>query len=63
MPDKFNVGDIVLLKSGGPKMTVIHDDIGTDMVETTWFAGSKCETGVFPIMALVAVPSEDAKAR
>lgn len=31
----FNSGDVVLLKSGGPKMTVIEDD--GDTCECMWF--------------------------
>ena len=58
MADKFKVGDVVMLKSGGPKMTVLQDDIGADSVETTWFAGRKCEASVFPIKVLVAVSAE-----
>lgn len=46
---KFKKGDIVKLKSGGPKMTV--DDpmsaIGGGTVECQWFAGSKLQQGYF----------------
>ena len=40
----FKKGDIVQLKSGGPKMT-IEDDAGYGgNVSVCWFAGSKMET-------------------
>lgn len=37
----FNKGDIVQLKSGGPKMTV--SDIDPHGISVKWFAGSKME--------------------
>ena len=49
---KFNEGDVVQLKSGGPKMTVktIRDDeddfYGGD-VYCQWFSGSKLQDGYF----------------
>lgn len=50
MPDQFNIGDIVQLKSGGPKMTVTR--VKDKHVETAWFAGSKKESGMFPLEAI-----------
>lgn len=43
---QFKEGDIVQLKSGGPKMTVQDPDYG-DSITCSWFAGSKLENGVF----------------
>jgi uncharacterized protein YodC (DUF2158 family) len=43
---EFKVGDIVVLKSGGPKMTV--SEVHIDRIATTWFAGSKKESSNFP---------------
>ncbi|WP_279483951.1 YodC family protein [Aureimonas sp. SK2] len=43
MAEKFKPGDIVQLKSGGPKMTVDHLDTGDAWVTVKWFAGSKME--------------------
>ena len=43
MAKKFKKGDIVQLKSGGPKMTVEHDDLYDGDVAVVWFAGSKME--------------------
>lgn len=51
MANQFNIGDIVQLKSGGPKMTVTR--VQDKHVSTAWFAGSKKEDGVFPLEAIV----------
>ena len=40
----FRKGDIVQLKSGGPKMTIEDDDAYGGSVTVAWFAGSKMET-------------------
>lgn len=54
--EKFAVGTIVKLKSGGPDMTVqISDD---DYLYAQWFAGKKLERGRFPVSSLEKVPSE-----
>jgi uncharacterized protein YodC (DUF2158 family) len=39
MQSKFQVGEIVVLKSGGPEMTVsqIANNRGTPLIRTTWF--------------------------
>lgn len=54
---KFQIGDIVLLKSGGPKMTVTKH-VGTTPfsgpsqytgnVECTWFIDNELKRGTFP---------------
>lgn len=56
----FKVGDIVQLKSGGPKMTVTDPNGYDEKVHTSWFAGSKHENGRFPSAAL-QIPTEDKK--
>jgi uncharacterized protein YodC (DUF2158 family) len=43
----YNVGDIVQLKSGGPKMTISTDADANGYYYAKWFAGSKLETGKF----------------
>lgn len=58
MADKFKIGDIVQLKSGGPKMTVTT--VLDEVVRTAWFAGSKNEEGAFPFDAIV-IYQEEAK--
>jgi uncharacterized protein YodC (DUF2158 family) len=44
---QLKTGDVVQLKSGGPKMTV--QKIESSRVYTQWFAGSKLESGSFPL--------------
>ena len=59
---QFNVGDIVQLKSGGPKMTVTTvPTMRGEFVHTAWFAGAKRESGAFPAEALVPVIDEPTK--
>jgi uncharacterized protein YodC (DUF2158 family) len=63
MPEKtFKPGDIVQLKSGGPKMTVeAHDDRlavllqEVEQVQCRWFAGSKLQSGMFDASSLKLV--------
>lgn len=50
----FNPGDVVQLKSGGPKMTISklfefqgHMEAGCD-----WFEGTKQQSGSFPVTSL-----------
>ena len=55
MAETFNVGDVVELKSGGPKMTVT--DFGPDSgkvptVWVSWFEGGDAKTGAFPAAAV-----------
>jgi len=43
----FKIGDLVELKSGGPKMTVSRlDDAGAG-IECVWFESSKHNTAIF----------------
>ena len=52
----FKVGDIVQLKSGGPKMTVATEVSGKNLW-ASWFAGAKHERGNFHIDAIELVPA------
>lgn len=57
----FRVGDVVRLKSGGPKMTVVTTDLPGRIepeVRCIWHAknGQACASDV-PVVALVAVPA------
>ena len=49
----FKVGDMVVLKSGGPIMTVTHVDKKPALVHTTWFTDRGVERAAhFPPAAL-----------
>lgn len=48
MAQKFVVGDIVKLKSGGPEMTVRLYNERYNKCTCQWFAGKKLEQGEFP---------------
>jgi uncharacterized protein YodC (DUF2158 family) len=55
MADNFKAGDIVQLKSGGPKMTVTQageDSTGALTVWCSWFEGKMQKGGTFPPEAL-----------
>jgi uncharacterized protein YodC (DUF2158 family) len=60
MAHKFQTGDIVQLKSGGPEMTVQSVPSRTSSsYRCQWFAGKKLESGPFPEESLK--PVTDAK--
>lgn len=56
MSDKLKIGDIIQLKSGGPKMTVTK--VFNDSVQAAWFAGSKKEVSAFPFEAVMTNQEE-----
>jgi uncharacterized protein YodC (DUF2158 family) len=61
----MNIGDIVMLKSLGPSMTVVivspdHNGVAT-VLKCAWFVGSELRTGLFPIDAVKMV-GDSAKA-
>ena len=54
--NKYKIGDIVKLKSGGPEMTVqILPDNRHSNYRCQWFAGKKLESGIFQEDSLEAV--------
>jgi len=55
--EELEVGDIVQLKSGGPKMTVDEVERGgdPDRILCRWFAGSKHEHGAFKKQTLTKI--------
>jgi len=62
---KYNIGDQVQLKSGGPCMTIkeLLKDYGSYRCQ--WFAGKKLDGGVFPedsLMSYVA-PKVDSEVK
>ncbi len=48
----LNSGDVVHLKSGGPKMTVEHVDEKYDLVTCVWFENSELKRDSFNSGAL-----------
>jgi uncharacterized protein YodC (DUF2158 family) len=60
MADEFSKGDVVQLKSGGPRMTVSNtgkDMFDNDMVWCVWFEKMKKFEDTFEPEVLVKVPS------
>jgi len=47
MKNKFKVGDVVRLKSGGPSMTVKDAESSPGTVECVWFAGGIIQSAYF----------------
>jgi uncharacterized protein YodC (DUF2158 family) len=61
---QFNEGDIVQLKSGGPKMTCSGEHNPHAGYLCKWFAGSKLEQGYFQSgMLKTATDEKPAKAK
>jgi uncharacterized protein YodC (DUF2158 family) len=56
---QFKTGDIVQLKSGGPKMTVSEVSELTGDVHCQWFAGSKLSRGRFEPNAIELFTEEE----
>ncbi len=55
----FNIGDIVRLKSGGPKMTVLEGGSDT-AAQCQWFdRNGKLHTDSFPVMMLDGFVARD----
>lgn len=58
MGEIFAVGDVVQLKSGGPKMTVVEhrNPVGDETIPhlwCKWFDGDAQQAGYFPAAALL----------
>lgn len=53
--EDFKIGDIVQLKSGGPKMTVNDVSQAVTGLWCQWFKGSKLERGHFMKDTLIKV--------
>ena len=50
---QFDIGDTVLLKSGGPVMTVVELNVGTNnSVACRWYEGKKFLIDYFPPQSL-----------
>lgn len=51
---KFSVGDVVVLKSGGPRMTVESIDAESSKAHCVWFDKAVAKHGDFPIDLLTS---------
>lgn len=59
---KFKVGQVVMLRSGGPEMTVSdRDTLDDEHAWCQWFGGRKLEEGKFPVASLVEPTDGDGK--
>jgi uncharacterized protein YodC (DUF2158 family) len=48
----IKIGDVVMLKSGGPKMTVEYIPDGSIIVKCVWFVGTELQRGEFKMVLL-----------
>ena len=55
-PPTFNPGDVVVLKSGGPKMTVTA--VHTDHVRVVWFTHGRTDDNCYPKISLQHVAQD-----
>jgi uncharacterized protein YodC (DUF2158 family) len=56
---EFKIGDIVELKSGGPKMTVTGATTSDKEIGCKWFAGGKLNYEFFPPDSLEKVKEKE----
>lgn len=53
MNEKFEIGDIVMLRSDGPAMTITSiDKDNVNFVTCTWFNACTIQKAEFPVQAL-----------
>lgn len=53
--EKLVVGDVVVLKSGSPEMTIHYIDSPMNQVYCKWFDGKKLSEGIFSPQSLKKV--------
>ncbi len=64
MAEQFQAGDVVMLKSGGPRMTVIGPHVTSSgftdpsQVDVEWFVGETLNSGTFVMTSLKKTESE-----
>ena len=54
----FKEGDVVQLKIGGPKMTIIALDTSSGEATCSWFAGRKPNEDIFDVVALELITQQ-----
>lgn len=59
MPENFKAGDIVTLKSGGPKMTLRYEGVTGEWV-VQWFVGTDLKQGTFAPDSLIIADGKPA---
>lgn len=61
MNDEIKIGDLVILRSGSPNMTVtsVTTILGDPFVFVCWFEGHKQFDGRYPPAALKKIPDPD----
>lgn len=58
--ETFKIGDVVVLKSGGPKMTINEDAPDEDnTIECVYFEGEKRQHKTFHVETLMKVSEEN----
>ena len=62
IPMDVKVGDVVQLKSGGPKMTITSTKANQAGALCTWFDGAEVKTSRFPLEVLEQVKKAKKKA-
>ncbi len=51
--NEIKLGDVVEIKSGGPKMTVIEIYEGDETCKCIWYVGDEKHEEIYPIVALM----------
>lgn len=57
--NNFKKGDLVQLRSGGPKMTVESEDLMTDKLNCQWFVGNSINQEWFPKESLIKLSDSE----
>jgi uncharacterized protein YodC (DUF2158 family) len=57
--DELKCGDVVVLKSDSPNMTVGTKGVADASVYCLWFDGSLLRTAEFPLASLKKAPTKD----
>jgi uncharacterized protein YodC (DUF2158 family) len=56
---RFKIGDVVVLRSGGPRMTVWGASEGCGIINTNWFAGDLLQRDAFAEAELEFAPPKE----